>query len=62
MHYLPFGEKIIKETGNADNHHLIKNTLIGIEKLNSGESYSPLVYSHPFIPPSQKYFKELLTL
>ena len=47
-------KKIIKETENADNmllpnHHLIKkNTLIGIEKLNSRQLYSLLVYTHPF--------------
>ena len=46
-----FLEKIIKETDNADNllllnHHLIeKNTLIGIEKLNSRQLYS-LLYTN----------------
>ena len=47
--------KIIKETDNVDNllllnHHLIKKiTLIGIEKLNSRQVYSLLVYTHPYI-------------
>ena len=36
-----------------------KNTLIGIEKLNSRQLYSLLVYTHPFRPTSQKYFLEL---
>ena len=50
---------------NADNlllpnHHLIKkNTLVGIEKLNSRQLYSLLVYTHPFTPTSQKYLNEL---
>ena len=62
-----FLEKIIKETDNVDNlllpnHHLIKNnTLIGIDKLNSRQLYSLLVYTHPFTPTSQKYLNELLT-
>ena len=62
----PSWKKIIKETDNADNlllpnHHLIKkNTLIGIEKLNSRQLYSLLVYTHPFTPTSQKYLNELL--
>ena len=39
--------KIIKETDNVDNllllnHHLIKKTLTGIEKLNSRQIYSLL--------------------
>ena len=39
MHYIFFGQKMIKETDNADNlllpnHHLIKKTLIGTEKLS----------------------------
>ena len=61
----PSWKKIIKETDNADNlllpnHHLIKkNTLIGIEKLNSRQLYSLLVYTHPFTPTSQKYLNEL---
>ena len=61
-----FLEKIRKETDNSDNlllpnHHLIKkNTLIGIEKLNSRQLYSLLVYTHPFTPTSQKYLNELL--
>ena len=68
MSYLLFGKKIIKQTDNPDNlllpnHHLIKkkNTLIGIQKLNLRQLYSPLVYTHPYIPTSQKYFKELFT-
>ena len=62
----PSWKKIIKETDNADNlllpnHHLIKkNTLIGIEKLNSRQLYSLLVYTHPFTPTSQKYLNKLL--
>ena len=61
----PSWKKIIKETDNADNlllpnHHLIKkNTLTGIEKLNSRQLYSLLVYTHPFTPTSQKYLNEL---
>ena len=49
-------EKIIKQTDNADNllllnHHLIKkNTLIGIEKLNTRQYYSLLVFTHLFTP------------
>ena len=39
---------------------LLKNTLIGIEKLNSRQLYSLLVYTHPFTPTSQKYLNELL--
>ena len=63
----PSWKKIIKETDNADNlllrnHHLIKkNTLIGIDKLNSRQLYSLLVYTHNFTPTSQKYLNELLT-
>ena len=38
---------------------LLKNTLIGIEKLNSRQLYSFLVYTHPFTPTSQKYLNEL---
>ena len=38
---------------------LKKNTLIGIEKLNSRQLYSLLVYTHPFTPTSQKYLNEL---
>ena len=42
------------------NHHLVKkSTLIGIEKLNSRQLYSLLVYTHPFPPTSQKYFNAL---
>ena len=37
-----------------------KNTLIGIEKLNSRQLYYLLVYTHPFPPTSQKYLNELL--
>ena len=37
-----------------------KNTLIGIEKLNSRQLYSLLAYTHPYTPTSQKYFNELL--
>ena len=39
---------------------LLKNTIIGIEKLNSRQLYSLLVYTHPFTPTSQKYLNELL--
>ena len=39
---------------------LLKNTLIGIEKLNSRQLYSLFVYTHPYTPTSQKCFKELL--
>ena len=39
---------------------LLKNTLIAIEKLNSGQLYSLFVYTHPYTPTSQKCFKELL--
>ena len=62
----PSWKKIIKETDNSDNlllpnHHLIKkNTLIGIEKLNSRQLYSLLVYTHLFTPTSQNYLNELL--
>ena len=61
----PFWKKIIKETDDADNlllrnHHLIKKTLIGVEKLNSRQLYSLLVYTHPYTPTSQKFFNELL--
>ena len=52
-----FLEKIIKET---DNHHLIKKTLLGIEKLNSRQLYSLLEYTHPFTPTYQKYLNKLL--
>ena len=38
---------------------LLKNTLISIEKLNSRQLYSLLVYTHPFTPTSQKYFMQL---
>ena len=60
---LPFWKKIIKETVATDklllpNHHLIKKTLIGIEKLNSRQLYFLLVYTHPFTAASQKYFIE----
>ena len=41
------------------NHHLIKKTLIGTEKLDSRQLYSLLVYTNPFTPTSQKYFNEL---
>ena len=64
----PSWKKIIKEIDNADNpllpnHHLIKkNTLTGIEKLNSKLLYSLLVYTHPFTPTSQKYINELLKI
>ena len=37
-----------------------KKTLIGIEKLNSRQLYSLLVYTHPFTPTSQKYLNESL--
>ena len=40
---------------------LLKNTLIGIEKLNSRQLYSLLVYTHPFTPTSQKYLNELFS-
>ena len=66
MGYLLFGKNTMKETDNADNlplpnHHLTKkNTLIDIEKLNSRQLYSLLVYTHPFTPTSQKYLNELL--
>ena len=56
---------MIKEADIADNlllpnHHLIKqNKLIGIERLNSRQLYSLLVYTHPFTPTSQKYFMKL---
>ena len=39
---------------------LLKNTLTGIEKLNSRQLYSLFVYTHPYSPTSQKCFKELL--
>ena len=39
---------------------LLKNTLIGIEKLNSRQLYSLLVHTHSFTPTSQKYLNELL--
>ena len=39
--------------------NLLKNTLIGIEKLNSRQLYSLLVYTHPFRSTSRKYFVEL---
>ena len=61
----PSSKKIRKETDNADNlllpnHHLIEqNTLIGIEKLNSRQLYSLLVYTHCFTPTSQNYLNEL---
>ena len=38
-----------------------QNTLIGIEKLNSRQFYSLLVYTHSFTPTYQKYFIELFT-
>ena len=61
----PFWKKITKETDNADNlllrnHHLIKKTLICVEKLNSRQLYSLLAYTHPYTPTSQKFFNELL--
>ena len=40
--------------------YLKKKTLIGIEKLNSRQLYSLLVYTHPFTPTSQKYLNESL--
>ena len=61
-----FLEKKLKETNNADNlllpnHNLIKkNTFLGIEKLNPGQLYSLLVYTHPDTPTSEKCFYELL--
>ena len=64
MHYLLFGEKT-KETDIVDNlllrnHQPIKtNTLIGIEKLNSRQLYSLLVYRDAFTPTSQMYFNIL---
>ena len=39
---------------------LLKNTLTGIEKLNSRELYPLFVYNHPYTPTPQKYFIELL--
>ena len=39
---------------------ILKNTLTGIEKLNSRELYSLFVYNHPYTPTPQKYFIELL--
>ena len=65
IYMLPPWKKIIKETGNADNlllpnHHLIKKALIGIEKLNSRQLYSLLVYTHAITPTSQNYLNELL--
>ena len=39
--------------------NLLKNTLIGTEKLNSRQLYSILVYRHLFTPTSQNYFIEL---
>ena len=39
-----------------------KNKLVCIEKLNSRELYSLLVYTHPYTPTSQKYFNELLKI
>ena len=39
--------------------HLIKKTLIGIEKLNSRQIYSLLEYRDAFTPTSQKYFNGL---
>ena len=43
------------------NHHLIKKkTLIGIEKLNSRQLYSLLLYTHPFTPTSLRYLNKLL--
>ena len=36
-----------------------KNTLISIEKLDSRQLYSLLVYTHPFTPTPQKYLNEL---
>ena len=64
MHYLLFGEKT-KETDIVDNlllrnHQPIKtNTLIGIEKLNSRQLYSLLVYRDAFTPTYQMYFNIL---
>ena len=60
----PSRKKIIKETDNADNLLLPNgkfgsSRLIGIEKLNSRQLYSLLVYTHPFTPTSQKYLNEL---
>ena len=60
----PYWKKIIKKTDDADNlllpnHHFIKKTpLTGIEKLNSRQLYSLLVYTHPFTPTSQKYLNK----
>ena len=53
-----FWKKIIKEADNVDNlllpnHHLIKKTLRSIDKLNSRELCSLLVYTYPFTPTSQ---------
>ena len=39
---------------------LKNNTVIGIEKLNSRQLYSLLVYTHPFTTTSQKYSNEFL--
>ena len=39
-----------------------KNKLVCIEKLNSRELYSLLVYTHPYTPTSQKHFNELLKI
>ena len=64
MYALPPFLKKIKETDIADNlllpnhHFILKNTLIGIEKLNLRQLHSLLVYTHSFTPTSQKYFME----
>ena len=39
---------------------ILKNTLIGIEKLSSRQLYSLLVSTHPFIPTSQTFLNELV--
>ena len=41
---------------------LENNTIIGIEKLNSRQLYSLLVYTHPFTTTSQKYSNEFLKI
>ena len=57
IYALPPLWKKIKETDNAHNlllpnHHRIKKTLIGIEKLISRHLYCLLVYTNPYIQTS----------
>ena len=41
---------------------LLKNALISLEKLSSRDLYFPLVYTHPFIPTSQKCLASYLQI